>query len=60
MRVREVLRRIESGARKFNRWFGASAVAANTLQDGRVINAMDVSTLLGELKPPPPEKPPSS
>ena len=55
-----MLRRIESGARKFNRWFGISAVAANTEQGGRVINAMDVSAVLTELKSPPTEKPPSS
>lgn len=60
MRLREVLRRIESGAERFNRWFGAAAVAANTEQDARVINALDVSALLGELKSTPAEKPPSS
>jgi hypothetical protein len=57
-----VLRRIESAVGRFNRWFGASAVAMNTEQ-GRTINAMDVSALTYELKQPPPpdqQKPRSS
>ena len=60
MRVRTALQRIESWAGKFNRWFGPSAVAANTVQDARVVNAMDVSALMRELDKPPAEKPPSS
>ena len=68
-----MLRRIEAAAGRFNRWFASAAVAANTIQDARVVNATDVSALLRELnKPPDPsgasrhlpingeEKPPSS
>ena len=59
MLIRDLLRRIDRAAGRFNRWFGASAVAANTEQSGRVINAMDVNALMGELKQQPPvEKPP--
>lgn len=60
MRTRDVFRRIEAAAGKFNRWFGPAAVAANTIQDARVVNATDVSALMRELDKPPAEKPPSS
>lgn len=55
-----MLRRIEAAAGRFNRWFGPSAVAANTVQDARVVNAMDVSALMRELNAPPAQQPPSS
>ncbi|HKW72014.1 MAG TPA: hypothetical protein VJQ08_04230 [Candidatus Dormibacteraeota bacterium] len=51
MNLLALLARVERAIGRFNRWFAASAVAANTEQ-GRTINAMDVKALQGEIKTP--------
>jgi hypothetical protein len=49
MSVLAILARIERAIGRFNRWFAATAVAAN-VEQGRSINAMDVKALLGEIE----------